>query len=219
MTPMKLYTGAESGNSWKLRILMEQLDVPYQKVMIDLLTWEHKTAEFRRDINPRGQVPVLEHDGRRFWDSAAAMVYIARLTERTDWLPVDAAGLAEVTLWLTMAANEIQFGLQYARRGVMRDRWVIGSAENHAEYKVFGKTALDTLEWRLHDHDWVALDRITIADIACFPYTLHAEEAGLPLDPYPGIRAWLQRCQAMHRWAAAPQRPTRHYADMPADRG
>jgi glutathione S-transferase len=43
---MKLFTGAESGNSWKVRILLEQLEVPYEKVYVDLLTWEHKTMEY-----------------------------------------------------------------------------------------------------------------------------------------------------------------------------
>jgi glutathione S-transferase len=213
---MKLYSGAESGNSWKVRILLEQLGIAYEKVMVDLLTWEHKRKDFIEQINPRGQVPVLEDEGRRFWDSAACMVYIARKYDRTDWLPIEAAAMAEVMQWVSMAATEIQFGLQYGRRGMMRDRWVIGSEANKAQYQAFGTMALQALERRLRDHDWVALDRITIADVACFPYVLHAPEAGLGLDPYSGIRAWLARCQARPNWAAPPRRPTRHYADMPA---
>jgi glutathione S-transferase len=216
MTPMKLYSGAESGNSWKVRILLEQLEVPYEKVLVDLLKWEHKQPDFMRDLNPRGQVPVLEDDGRRFWDSAACMIYLARKMERVDWLPIEAAEIAEVMQWVSMAATEIHFGLQYGRRGMMRDRWVIGGSENKAQYQALGKMALSALEWRLRDHPWLALDRITIADIACFPYTLHAPQADLPLEGYPGVRAWLARCQAMPRWASPPQPPTRQYDDMPS---
>jgi glutathione S-transferase len=216
---MKLYSGAESGNSWKVRILLEQLSVPYEKVMVDLLKWEHKTQAFIDTINPRGQVPVLEDDGHLFWDSAACLVYIARKYDRTDWLPIEPAAMAEVMQWVSMAATEIQFGLQYGRRGMKRDRWVIGSSANAEQYREFGMMALSTLERRLRDHEWVALNRITIADIACFPYVLHAPEAGLPLDAYPGIRAWLARCQARPNWAAAPRAPTRDYADMPAGYG
>lgn len=211
---MRLYGGAESGNSWKIRILLEQLDVPYELVPVDLLKWQHKSAAFRVGFNPRGQVPVLEDDGHRFWDSAACLVYIARKHGREDWLPTDAAGLAEVMQWLALAGTEIQFGLQYARRGVMRDRWVAGNLE---ELQAIGRLALEALEWRLKDHDWLALDRITIADIACFPYVFHAPEAKLPLDPYPGIECWLARCQARPNWARAPEPPTRHYADLPQD--
>lgn len=212
---MKLYCGAESGNSWKVRILLEQLGVPYEKVMIDLLKWEHKTKGFIANVNPRGQVPVLEDDGRKFWDSGACLVYLARKFERLDWLPIEPAAMAEVLQWVFMAETEIQFGLQYGRRGVMRDRWVIGSAANKCQYQAIGKMALNAMESRLSDHHWLALDRITIADIACYPYVFHAHEADLPLDPYPGIRAWLARCQARPNWAAAPRPPTRYYADMP----
>jgi glutathione S-transferase len=212
---MKLYSGAESGNSWKIRILLEQFGVPYEKVLIDLLKWEHKTAEFVATVNPRGQVPVLEDEGRHFWDSGACLVYIARKFDRQDWLPIEPAGMAEVLQWVFMAETEIQFGLQYGRRGVMRDRWVIGSAANKAQYQKIGRMALSAMETRLRHHDWLALDRITIADIACYPYVFHAHEADLSLDDYPGIRAWLERCSAMPNWAAAPKPPTRHYADMP----
>lgn len=213
---MKLYMGGESGNSWKVRILLEQLGVAYEKVSIDLLAWEHKSKEFMRDLNPRGQVPVLEDDGRRFWDSAACLVYLARKFNRTDWLPIEAGDMAEVLQWVSMAASEIQFGLQYTRRGMMRDRWIIGSADNKEQFKAIGKIALSALEWRLVDHDWLALDRITIADIACFPYVFYAHEADLPLECYPGIRAWLAHCQALPNWSAAPRPPTRHYPDMPS---
>lgn len=203
---MKLYGGTESGNTWKLRILLEQLGVPYELVHIDTGKREHKTEHFMRAFNPRGQVPVLEDDGRRYWDSAAALVYIARKLEREDWLPVDAAGMAEVMQWVALAGTEIQFGLQYARRGVMRGRWIAGNLD---ELQAIGKLALGALEWRLKDHDWLALDRITIADVACFPYVFNSHQANLPLDSYPGIAAWLDRCTSRPDWAEAPEPPTR----------
>lgn len=214
---MKLYTGSESGNSWKLRIFLDQLGVPYEKVLVDLLTWQHKSKNFVATLNPRGQVPVLEDDGYVIWDSGACLVYLARKFDRADWLPTKPGPMAEVLQWVFMAETEIQFGLQYARRGVMRDRWVIGSKENLAQYQVFGRMALDAMEARLKAHDWLAAERITIADIACYPYVHHAPEAGLPLDSYPGIEAWLTRCRAVPNWSPAPQPPTRDYADQPAE--
>lgn len=133
--------------------------MPYEKVAVDTLKWEHKTERFMSQFNPRGQVPVLEDEGRRYWDSAACLVYVARKFEREDWLPIDPAGMAEVMHWVSLAASEIQFGLQYARRGVIRDRWIAG---NLKQLQAIGKLALGALEWRLKDHDWLALDRITI---------------------------------------------------------
>jgi len=213
---IRLYGGAESGNTWKLRILLGQLGIDYELVPVDLLSWEHKSRAFMTEFNPRGQVPVLEDAGRRIWDSGAALVYIARKSGREDWLPTTAGDMAEVMQWVLLGASEIQFGLQYARRGVMRDRWIAGDL---GELQAIGKLALGALEWRLRGHDWLALERITIADIACYPYVFHSHEAKLPLDGYPGIRAWLERCQARPDWAPAPEAPTRDYRDMPQGDG
>jgi glutathione S-transferase len=214
---MRLYTGAESGNSWKVRILLEQLEIPYEKIYIDLLTWEHKKKEFISTLNPRGQVPVLVDGDKHFWDSTACMVYLARKMNRADWLPLEPEKMAEVMHWIALAHCEIHFGLQYGRRGVMRDRWVIGTASNLPEYQKFGLAAMRTMEWRLAEHDWLAAPHITIADIACFPYVLNSPEAGLPHDEFPGIQRWLARCLAMPRWAEPPRAPTRNYPDMPVD--
>jgi glutathione S-transferase len=212
---MKLYLGVESGNSWKLRILLDQLGVPYEQVPVDLLAWEHKREAFIARLNPRGQVPVLEDDGTILWDSGACLVYLARKLDRTDWLPAEPGPMAEVLQWVFMAETEIQFGLQYGRRGLMRDRWVIGSRANQSQYQAIGRLALDAMERRLASHDWLAADRITIADVACFPNVFHAPEAGVPLDVYPGIRRWLDRCRAIPNWSAAPRPPTRDYPDRP----
>lgn len=209
---MRLYAGSESGNSWKIRILLEQLGVPYDTVLLDMHKGEHKAIDFIGNVNPRGQVPVLEDEGRRFWDSAAIMVYLCRKYDRRDWLPVDAGDMAEVMQWVAMATTEIQFGLQYCRRGVMRGSWVIGDAGHKAQYHAFARLALDAMEARLSKHEWLALDHITIADIACFPYVYYAPEADLPLNGYPAIRAWLARCMAMPRWATAPPALVRHDA-------
>jgi glutathione S-transferase len=216
---MRLYTGMESGNSWKVRILLEQLEIPYEKVYVDLLTWEHKKKEFIANINPRGQVPVLEDGENRFWDSTACMVYLARKMNRTDWLPLEAEKMADVMHWIALAHCEIHFGLQYGRRGVMRDRWVIGNGSNLPEYQKFGRGAMNAMETRLSKQNWLSGDHITIADIACFPYVLNSPEAGIPHDELPGIRRWLDRCLAMPRWAEPPRAPTRDYPDMPADAG
>ena len=48
----------------------------------------------------------------------------------------------------------------------------------------------------------LALDRTTIADVACFPYVESAPESGIPLDAYPNISAWLKRCMALPGWPA-----------------
>src|SRR5471032_334701 len=156
---MKVYGVAASGNEYKVRILLALLRVPHEKVLIDFARREHKTPEFLR-LNPRGEVPVIEDDGVVLWDSGACLVYIARKFGGKQWLPAAPAAMAEVIQWLSLAASEIQFGLQYARRGLAQRRWTAGTLEQgHA----IGRVALDAIEQRLQRNDWLALGRPTIA--------------------------------------------------------
>ena len=195
---MKFYTAAVSGNAYKVRILLALLNVPHDKVMLDLAKREHKTPEFLR-LNPRGEVPVIEDAGAVIWDSGACLVYLARRYGGEQWLPTAPAQLAEVMQWMLLAASEIQFGLQYARRGLLQGRWTAGTLEQgHA----IARVALTAIEQRLERHEWLALDHPTIADIACFPYVESAPEAGIPLDAYPHVKAWLSRCVGLPGWPA-----------------
>jgi glutathione S-transferase len=194
---MKLYLADNSGNSYKVRILLSLLGVGYEKAVLDTRKQQHKEPAFLK-LNPRGEVPVLEDDGLVLWDSAAILVYLARRYGGDTWLPAAAAPMGQVMQWVALAGNEIQFGLQYARRGVLQNRWTAGTLE---QGQGMGRVALDALEGRLKDNQWLALGRPTIADVACFPYVETAPEARVPLEPYPGIVAWLARCKALPGWA------------------
>jgi len=190
---MKFYNVGASGNAYKVRILLALLRVPHEVVLLDLAKREHKTPEFLH-LNPRGEVPVIEDAGAVVWDSGACLVYLARKHGGDQWLPIAPAPMAEVMQWLSLAASEIQFGLQYARRGLMQKRWTAGTLEQgHA----ISRVALGALEQRLASHEWLALDHPTIGDVACFPYVETASESGIALDSYPRIKAWLARCLAL----------------------
>jgi len=196
---MKLYDAAQSGNAFKVRILLSLLNVTYEKVPVDFGTSEHKQPAFLK-ISPRGQVPAIVDDGKAIWDSSACLVYVARKYRGELWLPTAAIELAEVMQWVALAGNEIQFGLQYARREARR---APGSAEMLKHYRTTGLVALNALEQQLTSAEWLALGRPTIADVACFPYVNSAPEGGISLTPYPGIVAWLVRCKSLPGWPAS----------------
>lgn len=191
---MKLYMTQVSGNSYKVRVLAAMLNVPYDTVVVDWDNREHKQPAFL-EMNPRGQVPVMEIEGKIFWDSAAHLVYIARKHGGEQWLPIDPLGLAEVMQWLAFSQSEVHFGLQWAR-GIMK-KLKTGNLE---ECQGYGRKALEILDRHLGDREWLAVGRATIADIACYPYVKRAPEGGLMLDNYPAVKAWLARCEALPGW-------------------
>ena len=90
------------------------LGVDYENVRIDWEKNAHKSPDFL-ELNPRGQVPVMEVEDKVLWDSTAHLVYIARKYGGNAWLPTEPLQMAEIMQWMSFAQNEVQFGLQWAR--------------------------------------------------------------------------------------------------------
>ena len=161
---MKLYMTEMSGNSFKIRVLASMLNVPYENIRIGWEEREHKAPHFLA-LNPRGQVPVMEIEGKVFWDSTAHLVYIARKFGGEIWLPTTPLEMAEVMQWMAFAQNEVLFGLQWARGVTVYNR----RPESFAGYLEDGQRALAILEQQLATTgSWLALGRTTLADIACY---------------------------------------------------
>jgi len=187
---VKLYVNERSGNSYKPRLFLAMLGVPHETVAVDLARREQKRPDYLK-LNPRGQVPALEDDGTVIWDSTAILAYLARKHGGDAWFPVEPEAMAKVMQWLSFAQNEIHYGLQFAR--AIRH---FGRQGNLEECRAYGRTALGVLQGHLASHAWLALERMTIADIACCPYVAMAPDADIALDDYPAILAWIGRIQA-----------------------
>lgn len=188
---MKLYQSGTSGNSHKVRLLCAMLGLDYESVAVDLRAGEQNEPWFRA-LNPRGQVPVLEDDGRVIWDSAAILVYLARKAGAEGWLPTEPGPMAEVMQWLVFAAHELRWGPHQVRRIKKAGR--PGDLDTALQAT---EAALAILEARLAAHDWLATGRPTIADIACVPYIVLAPDLGIPLEPWPAVTAWVDRIRAL----------------------
>lgn len=193
---MKLYDAVLSGNCHKVRLMLSMLGRDYETVPVDLTKREQKTPEFLA-LNPLGKVPVLDDGGVVIRDSQAILVYLAGTYGDTTWWPADARGQGEIVQWLAFAANEMWLGPAVARAIIKFKRdGDLATAQGHA------RDALSILEGRLKDHDWLALGRPTIADLACYPYAGLVWEGGVALDPYPALKAWFKRIEALPGYVA-----------------
>lgn len=199
---LTLYNRERSGNCYKVRLMLSLLGLEYEKVAV------HREGKGRNilppdydKLNPLRQLPVLVADGKAYWGTIAILVYLARKHGGTKWLPDDAEGEGEVTQWLSLGQNEVFYGLGRAR-SMRANRWHgYGSLE---EAHQIAQVALRALEGRLASHSWLALGRTTIADVACYSYTVFAPEGGVSLKPYPGVRVWLARIQALPGYLPTP---------------
>jgi len=202
MQVLTLYNRERSGNCYKARLMLSLLGLEYEKVAI------HREGKNRNilppgydQLNPLRQLPVLVADGRSYWGTIAILVYLARKHGGPAWLPQDAEGEGEVTQWLSLGQNEVFYGLGRAR-SMRANRWHGYGTLDEAHQ--IAAVALRALEGRLAAHEWLALDRVTIADVACYSYTVFAPEGGISLRPYPAVRAWLARVQALPRYLPTP---------------
>ena len=196
MTDLTLYSMPSSGNSYKVRLMLALLGRPYAHVGL-----EHETPEIEKahadGILPLGKLPVLEPaDGTRIPESDAILVY---LTKGTNWLPEDPGELAEVLGWMFWEQNQHE-GVIAVRAALLtyESRAHLATPERMAELLERGHAILSFMEARLADHDWLALDRPTVADICLYAYTHSAgTKGGFDMTRFPAINAWIDRVAAL----------------------
>ncbi len=198
---MKIHHVPLSGHAHRAVLFASLLGLKPELVEVDLAGGANKQPEFLA-LNPFGQVPVLEDDGVVVADSNAILVYLAKKTGRTDWLPEDPAGAAAVQRWLSVAAGELAYGPCAARLIT-----VFGADFNAEEVIARAHVLLARLERHLSDRQWLAADHPTIADVALYSYLARAPEGNVDLSAYEQVRAFLARIEALPGFVAIPQTP------------
>jgi glutathione S-transferase len=189
----RLYDFQPSGNGYKVRLLFNQLQIPFDRVEIDIRLGSSRSPEFLQK-NPNGRIPVLEIEpGVYLAESNAILIY---LSQGTEFLPIDRLSHAYVMQWL--------FFEQYSHEPyIATSRFWMTILDQADQYRKEllqklepGYAALGVMENRLTHHPFLVNDRYTIADIALYAYTHVAHEGGFSLENYPAIQSWLDRVQA-----------------------
>ncbi len=188
---MKLYYHPLSGHSHRVRLFLSLIGHDYEAVEVDLGKGAHKTPEFLA-INRFGKVPVLVDGDTIVADSNAILVYLAKKFGHTDWLPEAPEAAAAVQKWLSVAAGEIAYGPAAARLIT-----VFGASLNAAEVIGRAHAILKIIEDELSGRTWIAAHHPTIADLALYGYIARAPEGNVDLSPYPNVREWLSRIEAL----------------------
>lgn len=198
--PLKLHGNRVSGNAHRVELMLGVLGADYEYVVVDFATRQQESPEFRR-LNPLGQIPVLEDGAAVLCDSTAILVYLARKLDRDHrWLPTDPLGLALVQRWLAVAVGEIQAGPR-----VLRLIRLFGATLDHAAAMRTTRALFDALlEPHLERNHWLAQDRPSVADIACYGYIKRAPEGGFDLERYPNVLRWLARVEGLEGFVPMP---------------
>jgi len=199
-----LFDNLDSGNGYKVRLLLAQLNLDYRWTDLDLDAGKSRTPEFLKR-NPNGRIPTLElDDGTNLAESNAILWYLA---EGSQFVPNDRVGRAQVLQWM--------FFEQYSHEPyVATPRYIVKHLPpDHARRAELpariatGRAALGVMDGHLGSRRFFVAERYTIADIALYAYTHVAEEGGHDLAPYANVRAWLARVAAEPRHIGIYARP------------
>ncbi len=196
---MQLYDLELSGNCYKVRLFLSLIGQSYELIPVDFLGGAHKRPPLS-DMNPFCEIPILTDGALTLRDSQAILIYLARQYGGEAWLPTEAASMAQVMEWVMMAENEIARGPNDAR---LHDKF--GYELDHGMAVEKAKRVLTLLEAQLEGKEWLALDRPTIADIACFPYVALGHEGRIPVGDHPNVAAWIDRIKSLPRFVTMPE--------------
>lgn len=200
MAEYTLYCFSESGNAYKVALMLELCGADWAPVRIAFFSGETRKDEFR-DLNVMGEVPVLVHhrEGGDFTitQSGAILTYLARRLGKFG--PETEAEEFEVMRWLLFDSQKVsgQAGtLRYLRHFLKKDE-----TEDVTFLHRRMVSALKILDARLEGRDWIAADRPTIADFALCSYLYWPEQIGVSYDALPNLTAWLERIRALPGWS------------------
>jgi glutathione S-transferase len=199
-----LYDYLDSGNGFKIRLLLAHLKLPYRWIEKDILANQTRTPEFLAK-NPNGRIPALElEDGTVIAESNAILWYLA---EGSPFIPDNRLRRAQVLQWM--------FFEQYSHEPyVATPRFIVkhmpADSPRHAELPdrmARGRAALAVMDSHLTREPFFVGGTYTLADIALYAYTHVCPEAGFDLAPYKAVRAWMERIAGQPGHVALYQRP------------
>jgi glutathione S-transferase len=198
MAEYALYCFAQSGNAYKAALMLNLCGADWAPRFVDYFNGETRSAEYRAKVNAMGEVPVLEHRGRRLTQSGAILDYLAVTLGKFGWNSEDER--REILRWLLWDNHKLtSYTATY--------RFLVALTKD-PEPKVLeflrqrSAGALGILDLHLAKNDFAVGGRPTIADLSMCGYLYFNEEFGVAWEKdYPNIGRWLERIKALKGWA------------------
>src|SRR5262245_44536849 len=180
-----------SPNAQKVYVMLEELELPYREILIDVWKGDQFAPEFRK-INPNGKIPVIVDSdgpgGRPYTvvESGAILLYLADKSGR--FLSTDPIKRYDTLQWLMIQLTGV---------GPMFGQWnhfklFAGPGNEYAlsRYQTEVKRLYDVLEKRLGESAYLGGPEYSIADIATWPWTRNHDAQGVKFDDHPNLARW-----------------------------
>ncbi len=200
MAEYQLYCFAQSGNAYRVALMLNLIGADWQPIFVDFFKGETRTPAYRSTVNEMGEAPVLVHGTKKLSQSGVILTYLA---ERSgNFLPRGDDERLEALRWII-------FDNQKLNGTLASYRYLHALAKPSGEPAVMkflkgrADSALSILDKRLAGRAYVLGAEPTIADISLVGYLYYPpEEFGFDMAAeYKNIGAWLERIKALPGWA------------------
>ncbi|MEZ4451358.1 MAG: glutathione S-transferase family protein [Nannocystaceae bacterium] len=207
-TTPKLYAFPGSPNSRRVLAVVAHLGVDVDLQIIDLSKGQSRTPEYL-EINPMGRTPTLVDGDFVLWESNAIIQYLtdrareAGHAEAATLLPTDARGRADVTRWQAWQMSHLGAAVQTIVYENLVKRMFMGQEPDAVEVERGLRNYHPNakfLDAHLNGRSWITGEHLTLADFAIAAVLMYAPMAGVPLEEYPNIRAWMGRMNELPAW-------------------
>ncbi|MDM4768189.1 glutathione S-transferase family protein [Pelomonas sp. SE-A7] len=186
-----------SNASFAPHVLLEEMKLPYERVLVDRNQGAHKSPEYLK-LNPNGLIPVLEDGDLVLYEVAAILLHLGDTHPQAGLVPplatAERAQFYKWLIWLTNTLQPLLIGYYYP------ERWVDeGNVEGAAQAKASAERRigplLDQLDQLLAGHGgpWLLGDKYTVADPLAFMLCRWTRNFARPARSLPNIGAYLNR--------------------------
>ena len=201
-----LYT-APTPNGWKISIALEELQLPYQVIALDLMAGDQKKPGYLK-INPNGRIPaIVDRDEGDFsvFESGAILLYLAEKTGQL--LPSDVKKRSTVIQWLMFQMGGV--GPMMGQANVFYRYFPEKIPSVISRYQNEGRRLFTVLDTQLKGREFLC-DEYSIADIANWPWVRIYEWSGISIDGLDNLKKWIDMMAARpacERGIKIPERP------------
>jgi glutathione S-transferase len=187
---IKLY-GTSKSRSARALWALEELGLKYEHVPVEVA--KAKSPEHLK-VNPNGHVPVLEDDGKIFWESMAINLYLAAKYGKAPFWPESHEDRGHAVQWSFWGMTEAEPHLLT----ILRNRMLLPPDQRNEDAAVAAVTAmqapLKVLDGALKGRDHLLGKDFTIADLNLSAILSFAVLAKLDMTATPAAQAWLGKC-------------------------
>ena len=194
MAEFKLHCFGESGNSYKAALMLQLCGLDWEPIKVEFFKGETRSPEYKTRWNEMGEAPALEHLGKIYTQSGVILDYLASLTGKFGWKNDDER--REIYRWILFDNHKFTANIATLRYLITLMKQPENDVTKFLKGRVNG--AMNVLEAHLANHEFIACDRLTIADLSIAGYLYFGDE--LPFEITPHVKAWSEKIRALPSW-------------------